>query len=268
MQPDSRKTAVHDFWNAASCGEVYAVGISELEMLKVQEQARYQLEPYLAKFARFNEQAGKDVLEIGVGMGADHLQLARSRPKSLNGIDLTQRAIEFTARRLSLFGAASDLQVGDAERLPFADCSFDFVYSWGVLHHTPDTAQAFRELHRVLRPGGTARVMIYHLHSLVGVMLWLRYGVFRGRNMRAVIAEHLESPGTKAYTKAEARDLCSAFSEITISTQLSFGDLLEGEVGQQHSGFLLRLAKKMWPRALLRRVLPQQGLYLLMELKK
>ncbi len=230
--------------------------------------ARYQLEPYLPTFARFEEAAGRDVLEIGVGMGADHLQLARNHPKSLKGLDLTERAVELTTRRLTLHGFRPDLSTADAERLPFEDNSFDLVYSWGVLHHTPDTPQAFREVHRVLRPNGVARIMIYHLHSFVGDMLWLRYGFLRGKGMRAVYAAHLESPGTKAYTIAEARHLCQDFSEVKIFTQLSFGDLLEGEVGQRHRGGLLSFVKAIWPRPLLRRLFPGHGLYLLIEARK
>jgi ubiquinone/menaquinone biosynthesis C-methylase UbiE len=116
-----------------------------------------------------------DVLEVGVGMGADHLEWARHMPRSLSGIDLTERAIAHTATRLALYGLRSDLRVADAEKLPFRDASFDLVYSWGVLHHSPDTPRAVREVLRVLRPGGLARVMIYHAHSMVGYMLWLRY---------------------------------------------------------------------------------------------
>ena len=116
----------------------------------------------------------KDVLEVGVGMGSDHVRWARSRPRRLAGIDLTPRAVKWTQRRLEAEDLGSDLQIADAENLPFPDTSFDIVYSWGLLHHTPDTAAAFREVHRVLRPGGKARVMIYHSRSMVGAILWTR----------------------------------------------------------------------------------------------
>ena len=126
------------------------------------------LEPYLPGFARFEDGRGRDVLEIGVGMGADHLEWARARPRSLVGCDLTPHAIELTRARLALHELRSRLLVTNAERLPFRDASFDLVYSWGVIHHSPDTAAAVREIHRVLRPGGRARVMIYKRRSLLG----------------------------------------------------------------------------------------------------
>lgn len=265
------KDEVRAFWDNASCGEVYAVGDSERERQDNQEHARYVLEPYIFDFARFADGRGQDVLEIGVGMGADHLHWARSDPRSLSGIDLTPRAIAHCRDRLAQRGFDSDLRVGDAEALPFADESFDIVYSWGVLHHSPDTAKAIREVHRVLRTGGVARIMVYHTRAIVGYMLWVRYALLAfkpWRSLRSIYAAHLESPGTKAYSFSEARELCAMFSSVELSSQLSVGDLMEGEAGQRHHGRLLRLARTVWPRTLIRRAMPGHGLFLLIEARK
>lgn len=266
------KQEVAEFWDRASCGEVYGGGaLSQREQYENQARARYQLEPYIASFARFSDARGRDVLEIGVGMGADHAEIAKAEPRSLHGIDLTPRAIEHTRARLEILGLDSSLQVGDAEHLPFEANSFDMVYSWGVLHHSPDTPQAVREVHRVLRPGGRARIMIYQTRSLVGYMLWLRYALLRGRPGRSladIYANHLESPGTKAYSVEEAREMFSAFASVEMTTQLSFGDLLLGEVGQRHRGALLSAARALWPRPLIRSLLGGYGLYLLIEVRK
>ena len=155
------------------------------------------------------------MLEIGVGLGADH-QLFAEAGSRLTGIDLTERAIDHVRRRFEAFGLQSDLRVANAERLPFPDQSFDLVYSWGVVHHTPDTPRAVGEAWRVLRPGGQARVMIYHRRSLVGFMLWCRYALLAGRpwrSLNSIFANHMESPGTKAYSVAEARDLFSGLCQ-------------------------------------------------------
>lgn len=264
------KAEVREFWDAASCGEVYAEGLTTQEQFRRQEEVRYHLEPYIRSFARFEQGASRDVLEIGVGMGADHLQWARSCPRRLAGIDLTPRAVAWTAERLAAYGYESELEVGDAESLAFADNSFDIVYSWGVLHHSPDTLQAFREAHRVLRPGGILRAMIYHRPSIVGLMLWARYGLAAGRPMRSfadIYAHHLESPGTKGYTVDEAHRLVASFDACEIRSAIGFGDLLLGEVGQQHSGPRLAMAKRFWPRLLVRK-LPALGLLLLIESRK
>ncbi len=262
---------VREFWDRAPCGEVYAQGVSEPERLEAQARARWKLEPYLPGFARFEEGRDSDVLEIGVGMGADHLEWARSEPRSLSGVDLTAQAVELTRTRLALHGLHSNLLVADAENLPFRDASFDLVYSWGVIHHSPDTPAATRQIHRVLRPGGRTRVMIYHRSSLVGYMLWVRYGLLTGhprRTLDEIYARHLESPGTKAYTPTEARELFANFSDVKVSTQLGPGDLLLGAVGQRHGGPLLRAARHLYPRWVVRRFLAERGLYLLIEARR
>ena len=190
-------------------------------------------------FARFHESRGQSVLEIGVGLGADHQQFAQFCA-SLTGIDLTQRAIDHTRTRLHAFGLTSDLFVSDAENLPFLDESFDIVYSWGVLHHSPDTPRAIKRAHRVLKQGGVARIMIYHKWSVVGFMLWLRYGLFSLRPFRRlddIYASYLESPGTKAYSRAEALKLFDDFLVVDIKTPLAHGDLLQSPVGQRHKRF-------------------------------
>ena len=204
-------------------------------------------------------------------MGADHIEWAKSQPRSLTGIDLSPRAIEHTRKRLKIYGFKSEVGEGDAEKLPFHDAKFDLVYSWGVLHHSPNTSEAINEVYRVLRPNGIARIMIYHKYSLTGYMLWARYGLLSGRPFQSlgdIYANHLESPGTKAYSTQEASVMLGRFALVSIQTQLSFGDLLEGAVGQRHSGILLTLAKNLWPRWLLKRACKKHGLALFIEARK
>jgi SAM-dependent methyltransferase len=223
---------------------VYAVGADEQASLEQQAASRYTLEPYIHAFARFHEGLGRDVLEIGVGMGADHLEWAKSQPRSLTGIDLTPRAIAYCRARLQ---------------------------AWGVLHHTPNTSKAVDEIRRVLRPGGTARVMMYHKYSIVGDMLWLRYALLTGkpgRTLKNIYAQHLESHGTQAFTVDEARTMFAGFRHVKVLSQLSFGDLLQGAVGQRHPSRLLTVTKALWPRAAIKALFPRRGLMLLIEATK
>lgn len=266
----TQKQAVHDFWNAASCGEKLYLAGPEREAYEEHARTRYALEPYIPPFARFEDARGLRVLEIGVGLGADHARFAQAGAE-LFGIDLTPRAIDHTRRRLAAFGLTSTLDVGDAEHLAFPDGTFDVVYSWGVLHHSPDTPAAIEEVRRVLKPGGHARVMIYHTWSLVGLMLWLRYALLRLRpwtSLRTIYARHLESPGTKAYTITEARALFASFAEVDVRTTLTHADLLESAVGQGHAGVALSVARRLWPRRLLRALFPRLGLFMLIEARK
>lgn len=265
-----RKAEVREFWDAAACGEVYATGESQLDRFNEQRRARYELEPFIESFARFSDAKDHEVLEIGVGMGADHLRFAEAAPRRLVGLDLTPRAVGLTSERAALSGFETGLLVADAENLPLPDDAFDIVYSWGVLHHSPDTRSAIREVRRVLRPGGVARIMVYQRASIVGALLWLRFALGRGRltkSLDEIYSEHLESPGTKAYSLSAIRRLMNevGFREVRTDTQLSPGDLLEGAAGQRHQGPLLAAARAIWPRGLIRRFGRRFGLFLLIE---
>lgn len=147
------KQAVHDYWNEAACGEKLYLQSVDREGFEAQAEARYRLEPYIVDFADFASARGRKVLEIGVGLGADHQRFAQAGAE-LYGSDLTERAVELTRQQLKTFGLHSQLSVGDAERLKFPDESFDLVHSWGVLHHSPDTQKAISEVYRVLKNGG------------------------------------------------------------------------------------------------------------------
>jgi ubiquinone/menaquinone biosynthesis C-methylase UbiE len=264
------KEDVKSFWNTASCGEVlFLKGFSKEDYLTHSEK-KYQLEPEILRFSEFNLFKGKRTLEIGVGLGSEHQKLAEAGAE-LFGIDLTERAIGHTSRRFSLLGLKSVLQVADAEKLPFEDCFFDAVYSWGVIHHSPDTAKAVDEIFRVLKPGGFAKVMIYHKKSLVGYMLWLRYSLIAlkpFRSLNYIYDHYLESPGTKAYSYKEAKDLFKKFEIVSIESPLGHGDLLTSEAGQRHTGILLSVARKIWPRWFFKKYTPNQGLSLMITLKK
>lgn len=263
----SAKELVREFWQQQSCGEALLLPGEEAEDYAQQSEARYRLEPYIPGFARFEESRDRDVLEIGVGLGADHQRFAESGAR-LWGLDLTERAIAHTGRRLARFGLSSNLRTGDAEALPFEDNSFDMVYSWGVIHHSPETPRAAAEILRVLRPGGRFAVMIYNRHSLVGYMLWLRYALMRGRpftSLDEIYSRYLESPGTKVYTPEQARALFPGAERVSVHIELTHGDLLESGAGQRHQGRLLNLARIIWPRWLFRRLMPRHGLFLLIE---
>jgi ubiquinone/menaquinone biosynthesis C-methylase UbiE len=267
---EADKQAVKDFWERASCGEdLYLAGLGREDYAE-QARRRYELEPYIEPFAEVGRSRGKKVLEIGVGLGADHQTFAAAGAQ-LTGIDLTERAVAHVRRRLALFGLTSSLASGDAERLPFPDATFDIVYSWGVIHHSPDTQKAVGEIHRVLRESGNAKVMIYHRWSLVGYMLWIRYALLRLRpwtTLTDIYARYLESPGTKAYSVREAKRMFAAYRAVEIRTVLTHGDLLESAAGQRHGGTILSIARRLWPRALLRRLAKGQGLFMLISAVK
>ena len=208
--PPPLKNAVVEFWNSEPCGTRYLGEKSEFD---AHARARYQLEPHIPAFAGFSSARGLRVLEIGVGIGADYERWLKAGAIA-TGIDLSAVSLEHARRRCELAGLATDLHLADAENLPFASNSFDVVYSYGVMHHDPNPAKCLKEALRVLKPGGEARIMLYHHASLTGIMLWLRYGILRGLSIRQCVYEHLESPGTKTFTRSEVVALMREFEDV------------------------------------------------------
>ncbi len=154
-------------WSSDPAGSL-AVGsepLGSVGSFQKVEQHRYREQPWMHSTFSFERYRGKRVLEIGVGLGTDHLQFARAGAV-MTGIDLTPRCVDLTAKRFEQEGLRSDLRVMDAEHLEFDTDSFDVVYSFGVLHHVPSTEAAFSEVRRVLCPGGLFLGGLYSRQSL------------------------------------------------------------------------------------------------------
>ena len=173
------KERVRAFWQAHPCGTKFSdAEIGTREFFARIEAHRYAKEWHIPEAADFAGARGLRVLEIGCGLGTDGVRFAKAGA-DYTGIDLTDAAIELARKRFELSGLRGELRVSDAENLDFADESFDLVYSHGVLHHTPDIARAVSEIHRVLKPGGRAIVMLYHRDSYnyrVGICILRRAG--------------------------------------------------------------------------------------------
>lgn len=133
-------------------------------------------DPPFSDLIPFADLEGKRVLEIGCGSGV-HTRLLAAAGANVTAVDLTPTAVELTTQRLTLAGLLADVREADAESLPFEDAAFDFVWSWGVIHHSSDADRALTEIARVLRPGGRLGLMVYHRTSLT---YWLNYVLYRG----------------------------------------------------------------------------------------
>ncbi len=215
------KNQVKNYWNTAACGtEFINQQKFSREYFEAIESFRYTIEPEIFSFAQFTRFHDKKILEIGVGAGTDFLQWARAGADCY-GIDLTEEAIEHVKHRFSLYGLqATELQVADAEKLPYAENNFDMVYSWGVIHHSPDTIKSLHEIIRVTKPGGTIKLMIYNRNSLFAFYRYVQYALLKGKpfwSFKKVLYYHQESPGTKAFTFKEVRTILKDLPVTTIS---------------------------------------------------
>lgn len=154
------------FWEANQPGFKFATApVGTREFYRQVEAHRYALEPHIPEIADFKAWEGRDVLEVGCGIATDGARFAEAGARYC-GLDFAGLALELAGRRFALLGLPGSFIEADATEIPFPDASFDLVYSHGVIHHISDTEHAIDEFHRVLRPGGTAVVMLYHRRSL------------------------------------------------------------------------------------------------------
>jgi SAM-dependent methyltransferase len=221
--PVEAKARVAAHWEAEPCGTRDLDQEDRAGFFAALSSRRYGIEPHIPGFADFARGRGRRVLEIGVGSGTDFEQWVHAGAIA-TGIDLTEAGVLLTRERLALAGLEARVEQGDAEQLSFPDGSFDIVYSYGVLHHTPDTERAVAEARRVLAPGGTLLLMLYHYPSWTALFVWGRKCLLTGRpwkRPRWAIAQYLESPGTKMYTYAEARRLLAGFTSVHMRTELT-----------------------------------------------
>ncbi len=271
----TQKMKVKNYWEKEPCGVRYG-NSTELEKFLLEiEDSRYRMEPFIPQFAGFEEYAGQKILEIGVGSGTDFRQWVKGDAVAV-GIDVTEEALRCTSERLSVLNSEKknfSLIRGDAEDLCFADSHFDLVYSYGCFHHVPDPGTALKEAFRVLKPGGELKAMIYHLPSWTGWLLWFLHCFVKGkpwRSPREAIFEHLESPGTKAYTMEEAKRLFqdAGFVAIEMIPKLGPGDLLTIRLSEKYKRTVFKILQKLYPRWLVRFLGDRFGLNLLIKAKK
>jgi ubiquinone/menaquinone biosynthesis C-methylase UbiE len=229
MSDAAYKQATIEQWTADPCGENEAAGETGTRgYFEALERSRVAYAPWMADQLGYAGTAGLDVLDVGCGQGIDLVRYARAGA-NVTGVDITPRHADLARANLAAHGLDGTVVLGDAEALPFPDHSFDRVSSNGVLHHTPDIEQALREIRRVLRPGGEARIIVYNRASLhywlaqVGYWgLWKRR-LFAEGSMEAVLS-HVEysasgegRPLVRVYSPRQTRQLLrdAGFTAVT-----------------------------------------------------
>ena len=210
---------VREFWDENVCGDVFT-DISDRESEKYVTATRdqrykyaYHLKPFLQRVAAVK----KPVLEIGCSQGVDLAELAKLGCE-VTGFDLSPRAIELAKKRFQFEGLNAKFIVGNAEEMAIPDSSVDVVYSCGVLHHTPNIAAAFKDVYRILRPGGKIFIMLYSkysLNNLVHVLFRLPYESPKDLSK--------DAPVTMTFSKKGIEELLADFAPLTIEKEYLFG---------------------------------------------
>jgi ubiquinone/menaquinone biosynthesis C-methylase UbiE len=217
-------------WTNRACGTLSDeenIAAGSLPFFCRMAERRYgRDDPWVPEILNFSSMAGKEVLEVGHGMGCDLVHAAKAGA-AVHGVDLTPHHHEIAKKHFAANGLPADLHLCDASELPFASNSMDIVYSLGVLHHTNDTIRCIAEVYRVLKPGGTFIMALYHFWSLPHLFHVLHRGIWQGnlrrlgyRNLLSTIEGGADGvtikPLVKLYTRRIVRTILADFSSADI----------------------------------------------------
>lgn len=203
------------FWDRRPCNIRHSLKpVGTREYFDEVEARKYFVEPHIPRFAEFPCWRGKKVLEIGCGIGTDTINFARNGA-SVTATDISPKSLEIVEQRAEVFGVqdAVHFYCANAENLASSlpDQTFDLVYSFGVIHHTPHTDRVIAQIHRYVRPGSVVKIMVYHRRSWKVLWILLGYGKGRFWRLRELVAKHSEAqagcPVTYTFTRREIRAL-------------------------------------------------------------
>ena len=205
-EPVSMQLAIQTYWDThIHDQEIARHPAGSVEFFRELENYRFEKLAYLPKLVDFSGYHGKKLLEVGCGVGLDLVRFARGGA-AVTGIDLAQTAIELAEQNFSINGLHADLILMNGEALDFEQDSFDVVYAHGVLQYTADAHKMIGEIHRVLRPGGEAILMVYNKRSWLNLL----------SRLTNVGLEHADAPVLRKYSIGEFKRLLSPFARIKI----------------------------------------------------
>lgn len=212
--------SVKKFWNARPCNINHSSSeFGTLQYYDEVEQRKYFVEPHIPPFADFPAWSGKTVLEVGCGIGTDTINFLRNGAK-LTSVDVSEESVKITKDRATKYGFdASCISASNAEELDLGDTKFDLVYSFGVIHHSPDPKKIIEQVARHQTPGQELRLMVYSKISYK--LFWAMHTFDRWdmSKMNDTVREFAEAqqgcPYAQTYTFDEVADLLHPWYEIT-----------------------------------------------------
>jgi SAM-dependent methyltransferase len=215
---------VKKYWDHRPCNIRHSPkSIGTREYFDEVERRKYLVEPHIPKFANFPCWRGRDVLEIGCGIGTDSVNFVRNGA-DLTIVELSSESLSITKRRLELEGLQATLLNGNAEELDHllpANRKFDLIYSFGVIHHTPHPERIIKAINERLKPDGELRLMVYARHSWKVLWIYARHAWREPWNWRRLIARYSEaeigSPVSYTYSCREARSLLDGFEIVNMT---------------------------------------------------
>jgi 2-polyprenyl-3-methyl-5-hydroxy-6-metoxy-1,4-benzoquinol methylase len=211
---------VRRYWDARPCNIRHSPKpVGSREYFDEVEARKYFVEPHIPAFAEFERWNGKKVLEIGCGIGSDTMRFARAGAH-VTAVDLSRESLAVAAQRAAVLGLTDRIQFYQAnaeelsERVPVG--TYDLVYSFGVIHHTPHPENAIAEIRKYMGPQSTLKLMVYHRYSYKVLWILLKYGKGAFWKLDELVARHSEAqtgcPVTYTYSRKSVRDLVKGFT--------------------------------------------------------
>jgi len=208
---------VRSYWNAQPCNIRHSEKeVGSKEYFDEVEARKYRVEPHIPLFAQFERWKGKQVLEIGCGIGTDTINFARAGAE-VTVIDLSDASLEVAKKRAEVFGVDVSFNHGNAEKITsiLPDKKYDLVYSFGVIHHTPNPEKVIEEIKKVMNPESELKIMMYNRFSWKSFWVLMKYGKGRLWEIDKWVAKYSEAqtgcPVTYSYSKKSIRKLLNGF---------------------------------------------------------
>lgn len=213
---------VMSFWDNRPCNIRHSKKeIGSVEYFNEVEYRKYKVEPHIPHFAEFNSWKGKKVLEIGCGIGTDSINFARAGAK-LTCVELSESSLELTKKRFQVFGLEATFYSVNAEELskvvPLEE--YDLIYSFGVIHHTPNPEKVFNEIKKYMNNNTIVKIMMYSKYSWKTIGFFLKNGYKFGFDLKKTIQYYAEAqldcPVAYVYSYNDLKTLLKDFEIVEI----------------------------------------------------
>ncbi len=206
---------VSEYWNSRPCNIRHSPQpVGSREYFDEVEARKYLVEPHIPGFAEFEKWKGKKVLEIGCGIGTDTMNFA-AQGAQVTAVDLTEKSLEVARQRAKVFGLEDRVRFIQANAEKLSESvpvePYDLVYSFGVIHHTPNPESVLEEIRKYLAPSSTVKIMVYNRWSWKVLWVLLTYGKGQFWKLDRLVAEYSEAeegcPVTYSYSRSGGRRL-------------------------------------------------------------
>jgi len=246
--PGATVTDVQNFWDSRPCNVKHSQKeIGSKEYFDEVEKKRLAAEPHIGRWAQFDKWGGKEVLEVGCGIGTEGVLFARGGAK-YTGFELSTKSLDICKQRFSVFGLGGEFFDGSAETLTThlpPGKAYDLVYSFGVIHHTPNPKACIQQIRKVMKPDGELRIMLYAAES------WKTYMIEIGLDQPEA---QYGCPIAFTFTRDEIKELLHPEFRVDESLEIKQFHIFPYQIGPYKKGLFV---KEPWFEAMPKQMFDQ-----------